>query len=122
MDDSAFLSREDVQRLTGRRRKKEQIAHLQAEKKYPELAAEIREYQLRDMRAKAGTDVEEKRGMSEAKGLLGHTTETMTARYVRHRLVDRESVGMGALVQAGDAMNRYAAALLLALIAAGLLA
>lgn len=28
MDDSAFLSREDVQRLTGRRRKKEQIAHL----------------------------------------------------------------------------------------------
>lgn len=67
-------------------RKRFDRARLQAEKNHPELAAEIREYQLRDMRAKAGTDVEEKRGMSEAKGLLGHTTETMTARYVRHRL------------------------------------
>lgn len=28
MDDSEFLSRDDVRRLTGRRRKKEQIAHL----------------------------------------------------------------------------------------------
>lgn len=30
--------------------------------------------------------------------------------------MDRESVGMGALVQAGDAVNRPAAALLLALV------
>lgn len=35
--------------------------------------------------------------------------------------MDRESVGMGTGVQAGDAVNRPAAALLLALIAAGLL-
>lgn len=35
--------------------------------------------------------------------------------------MDRESVGMGALVQTGDAVNRYALALLLTMIAAGLL-
>lgn len=38
------------------------------------------------MRAKAGTDVDEERGMQAAQELLGHTTPTMTRRYVRHRL------------------------------------
>lgn len=35
--------------------------------------------------------------------------------------MDRKPVGLGALVQAGDAVNRYALALLLTLLVAGLL-
>jgi integrase len=52
---------------------------------HPELESQIREYQFRDLRAKAGTDKEESDGMAAAKDQLGHTSETMTAHYVRHR-------------------------------------
>lgn len=52
---------------------------------HPRLAAKIRAFQFRDLRAKAGTDTEEARGMAAAKDQLGHSSETMTAHYVRHR-------------------------------------
>lgn len=51
----------------------------------PALAASIREFQFRDLRAKAGTDKEESGGMSAAQDQLGHSTPAMTAHYVRHR-------------------------------------
>jgi integrase len=51
----------------------------------PEMEAKIRAFQFRDLRAKAGTDTEETRGMAAAKDQLGHSSETMTAHYVRHR-------------------------------------
>lgn len=51
----------------------------------PELASAIRAFQFRDLRAKAGTDKEETQGMLAAQDQLGHTTQAMTAHYVRHR-------------------------------------
>jgi integrase len=51
----------------------------------PTMAAEIRSFQFRDLRAKAGTDKEERGGMEAAQAQLGHSTPTMTAHYVRHR-------------------------------------
>lgn len=42
-------------------------------------------FQFRDLRAKAGTDKEEKEGMEAAKNQLGHANESMTRHYVRHR-------------------------------------
>ena len=44
------------------------------------------QFQFKDLRAKAGTDKEDAQGMSAAKDQLGHTSEKMTAHYVRHRL------------------------------------
>lgn len=52
---------------------------------HPALAVSIREFQFRDLRAKAGTDKEESGGMAAAQDQLGHSTPTMTAHYVRHR-------------------------------------
>jgi len=43
------------------------------------------DFQFRDLRAKAGTEVEEARGMEDAQGLLGHANASMTSHYVRHR-------------------------------------
>lgn len=51
----------------------------------PELEKEIREFQFRDLRAKAGTDTEQSSGMEAAQAQLGHSTQAMTAHYVRHR-------------------------------------
>lgn len=51
----------------------------------PDLAELIKEYQFRDLRAKAGTDTEEVRGIAETQAQLGHSTPMMTAQYVRHR-------------------------------------
>jgi integrase len=51
----------------------------------PDISASIRKFQFRDLRAKAGTDTEELRGMAAAKDQLGHSSEAMTAHYVRHR-------------------------------------
>ncbi len=42
-------------------------------------------FQFRDLRAKAGTDKEEREGMEAAKNQLGHANENMTRHYVRHR-------------------------------------
>lgn len=60
-------------------------ARLAAAEQNPELAAEIREFQFRDLRAKAGTDKEEQQGMEAAQSQLGHASATMTRQYVRHR-------------------------------------
>ena len=46
---------------------------------------EFNDFQLKDLRAKAGTDKEEKQGMAAAKDQLGHKNESMTRKYVRHR-------------------------------------
>lgn len=51
----------------------------------PDLAARIKEFQFRDLRAKAATDKDESAGMTAAQEQLGHTTPTMTRQYVRHR-------------------------------------
>jgi integrase len=51
----------------------------------PSMEAKIRAFQFRDLRAKAGTDTEETRGMAAAKDQLGHSSEVMTSHYVRHR-------------------------------------
>lgn len=56
-----------------------------AAKEYPELAEQIKNFQFRDLRAKAGTDKDAAHGMGAAKDQLGHTTEQMTKQYVRHR-------------------------------------
>lgn len=61
-------------------------ARLRAAAVHPGLADEIRKFQFRDLRAKAGTDTEESSGMEAAQSQLGHTTQAMTAQYVRHRL------------------------------------
>lgn len=60
-------------------------ARVAAAEKNPELADDIKKFQFRDLRAKAGTDKEESEGMNAAQDQLGHTTSTMTAQYVRHR-------------------------------------
>lgn len=60
-------------------------ARLAAATAHPDLAGEIRAFQFRDLRAKAGTDTEEARGMQAAQDQLGHSTPMMTAQYVRHR-------------------------------------
>ena len=60
-------------------------ARIKAIISHPDLADKIKEFQFRDLRAKAGTDTEESRGMNAAQAQLGHTTSNMTAHYVRHR-------------------------------------
>lgn len=44
------------------------------------------EFQFRDMRATAATGVDEATGIKHAQALLGHTTEAMTADYIRHKV------------------------------------
>jgi integrase len=60
-------------------------ARVKAANDHPELAESIKTFQFRDLRAKAGTDKEESSGMAAAQDQLGHTTQSMTAHYVRHR-------------------------------------
>ncbi|MFZ6747259.1 tyrosine-type recombinase/integrase [Undibacterium sp. JH2W] len=60
-------------------------ARAAAKEAHPEIEKEIKAFQFRDLRAKAGTDKEESQGMNAAQAQLGHTTPTMTAHYVRHR-------------------------------------
>lgn len=45
----------------------------------------IREFQFRDLRAKAATDKDESADLVAAQTLLGHTSSTMTKHYVRNR-------------------------------------
>lgn len=56
-----------------------------AVKAHPEMEQLIRSFQFRDLRAKAGTDVEASKGIAAAQDQLGHSTPVMTAHYVRHR-------------------------------------
>lgn len=44
------------------------------------------ELQFRDMRPKAATEIDDQSGTKEAQGLLGHTTEAMTTKYIRHKV------------------------------------
>lgn len=60
-------------------------ARIAAAGAHPHMAKEIEAFQFRDLRAKAGTDKEEKDGMDAAQAQLGHSTSAMTAHYVRHR-------------------------------------
>lgn len=48
-------------------------------------AIAIKAFQFRDLRAKAATETDESRGEKDAQELLGHSTGTMTKRYIRHR-------------------------------------
>ncbi len=43
-------------------------------------------FQFRDLRAKAATETDETGGTRAAQALLGHTTETMTEAYIRHKV------------------------------------
>lgn len=58
-------------------------ARAAAAKKHPTLAAQIKGFQFRDLRAKAGTDKADSSGMVEAQRQLGHASMTMTEHYVR---------------------------------------
>lgn len=44
------------------------------------------DFQFRDLRATAATAVDEESGTRSAQALLGHTTEGMTAHYIRHKV------------------------------------
>lgn len=58
-------------------------ARADAAKAHPKLAAQIRNFQFRDLRAKAGTDKADAQGLVEAQRQLGHASVTMTEHYVR---------------------------------------
>lgn len=60
-------------------------ARAAAAEKAPALTARIKEFQFRDLRAKAATDKDESAGITAAQEQLGHTTATMTRQYVRNR-------------------------------------
>lgn len=44
------------------------------------------QFQVRDLRATAATTVDDDGGIRHAQALLGHTTEGMTAQYIRHKV------------------------------------
>lgn len=60
-------------------------ARAAATRTHPALAEKIKQFQFRDLRAKAATDKEEAHGISAAQDQLGHSTAAMTKHYVRHR-------------------------------------
>ncbi|PJO78807.1 integrase [Neisseria sp. N177_16] len=51
--------------------------------KYPEMAIELNNFQFRDLRAKAGTDIYLSQDAEAAKNQLGHASPEMTKRYIR---------------------------------------
>jgi len=57
-----------------------------AEREAQELGISFERFQLRDLRAKAASDLE---SMSQARKLLGHATENMTRQYVRARVGEK---------------------------------
>jgi integrase len=50
-------------------------------------------FQFRDFRAKVATEMDEAQGTRAAQALLGHTTETMTVRYIRNKVGKKVSTG-----------------------------
>jgi hypothetical protein len=60
-------------------------ARLAAAEKNPELAADIRDFQFRDLQAKVGTDKEEHHGMEATQSQSGHASPSMTKQYLRHQ-------------------------------------
>jgi integrase len=63
-------------------------ARILAAKKNPKLADDIANFQIRDLRAKAGTDKADTEDMQQAKIQLGHTSIKMTEHYVHNRRGD----------------------------------
>lgn len=47
--------------------------------------AKVKNAHFHDLRAKALTDVDEKRDIKDAQGMGGHSTQTQTAEYIRHK-------------------------------------
>ncbi|MGO4395228.1 integrase [Variovorax sp. M-6] len=43
-------------------------------------------FQFRDLRAKAATEIDDERGTRDAQSPPGHATEGMTATYIRHKV------------------------------------
>jgi integrase len=64
-------------------------ARLEAVKKHPELKEQIEEFQFRDLRAKAGTDIAEEEDLKTAQKLLGHKNQKTTEIYVRRRMGEK---------------------------------
>lgn len=60
-------------------------AREKAIKSNPSLADEIKEFQFRDLRAKAATDKTDNESLHAASKMLGHATVKMTENYVRNR-------------------------------------
>lgn len=60
-------------------------ARTEAIKTHPDLAEQIRQFQYRDLRAKSGTDIQERLGRAAAQELLGHETDQTTTIYLRNR-------------------------------------
>lgn len=59
-----------------------------AQKVADELGVEFVRFQFRDLRPKAASDLDSLRSIKFAQRLLGHTTEGMTAEYIRQRRGD----------------------------------
>ena len=87
----ALIVNEKGQRLTyWAARSRFDKARKAAIKANPGLAEQIKNFQLRDLRAKAGTDKTESAGdIRQAQKLLGHSTVAMTEHYVRGRKGDK---------------------------------
>ncbi len=68
------------------------------------------DFQFRDLRAKAGTDTEERQGLEAARKLLGHKTATMTQHYVRNRLGDLVSPAHEDVVEKNKVRNKLKSA------------
>jgi integrase len=64
------------------------LARDKAEKRAAELGVEFVRFQFRDLRAKSASDMA---SMATARKLLGHSTESMTAKYVRARVGEKVS-------------------------------
>lgn len=64
-------------------------ARAKASKQNPTIKDAIMAYQFRDLRAKAVTDKAENEGISKAQKLAGHSTEKMTAHYVRSKIGEK---------------------------------
>lgn len=62
-----------------------EAARKKAAAENPKIEKDIQNFQFRDLRAKAATDVDDISGINAAQAQLGHTTTAITARYVRHR-------------------------------------
>lgn len=56
---------------------------------------DIASFQFRDLRAKAATDTDDTAGIKDAQALLGHSTEAMTAEYIRHKVGKKVRIGGG---------------------------
>lgn len=76
-----------LQMLRGRFEKaRKAAASAAAESGDESLAADIRNFQFRDLRAKAGSDKAEESGnIRDAQKMLGHTNQSTTEIYIRHR-------------------------------------